>query len=67
MCSKCEALEDLCVYCEQCVKRIDTSWQDPVVKLIGCLMQSRLSADTFYVISHNSRVYEAQFLIGSFL
>ena len=42
-------------------------WQDPVGKFIDYLPQFRLFADNIYVISHNSRGYDAQFLLGRFL
>ena len=62
MCSKCEAVEDVNVDCEQCGKRVHTFWQDLVGKFIDYLRLSRPFADKIYVISHNSRGYDAQFL-----
>jgi len=67
MCSKCEALDDLSVDCEQCGKRIHTFWKDPAGKFIEYLLLSRLFADKVYAISHNSRGYDAQFLLRRFL
>jgi hypothetical protein len=67
MCSKCEAVDDVNVDCEQCGKRVHTFWHDPVGKFIDYLRLSRLFADTIFVISHNSRAYDAQFLLRRFL
>ena len=67
MCSKCEPVDDLSVDCERCGKRIHTFWQDPVGKFIDYLRQSRPFADKVYVISYNSRGYDAQYLLRSFL
>ena len=55
MCSNCEAVVDLNVDCEQYRKLIYTFWQ------------SRTFAQKIYVISHNSRGYEEQFLRRIFL
>jgi len=55
------------VDCEQCGKRIHVFWQDTVGKFIDYLRQSRPFADKIYVISHNSRGYDAQFLLRRFL
>ena len=66
MCSKCEAVDDLSVDCKQCGKRTHVfSTEDPVEKFID--YQSRLFVDKIYVISHNSRGYDAQFLHRKFL
>jgi len=67
MCSKCEAVDDISVDYKQCGKRIHVFWQDPVGKFIDYLRQSRPFADKVYVISHNSRGYDAQFLLRRFL
>ena len=64
MCFKCEATDDLSVDCEQCGKRVHVFWQDPVGEFIDYLRQSRPFAEKVYVISHNSRGYDAQFLLG---
>jgi hypothetical protein len=66
-CSKCEAVDDVNVDCEQCGKRVHTFWQDTVNKSIDYLRPSRPFADKIYVMSHNSRGYDAQFLLRSFL
>ena len=42
-------------------------WQDPVGKFIHYLRLSRLFADKIYVISNNSRGYDAQFSLRRFL
>jgi len=63
MCSKCETLDDVNVNCEQCGKRVHTFWQDPLRKFIDFLRLSRPFADKIHVISHNSRGYDAQFLL----
>jgi hypothetical protein len=55
------------VDCEQCGKRVNVFWQDPVGKFIDYLRQSRPFADKIFVISHNSRGYDAQFLLRRFL
>ena len=55
MCSKCEAVDDLCVDCDQCGKRPHMLWQDPVGKFVYYLRLSRSFGDNIYVISHNSR------------
>jgi len=55
MCSKCEAVHDLSVECEQCGMRVHTFWQEPVGKFIDYLRHSRQFADKVYAISHNSR------------
>jgi hypothetical protein len=62
MCSKCEAVDDLRVDCEQCGKRTHMFWQEPVGKFID-LRLSKPIADKIYVISHNSREYDAHFLL----
>jgi hypothetical protein len=68
MCSKCEDVGDLSVDCEQCGKRTHVFWaEDPVGKFTEYLRLSRPFADKFYVISHNSRGYDAQFLLRKFL
>ena len=67
MCSKCEAVDDLSINCEQCSKRTHMFWQDPLGRFIDCLRLSRPFADNIYVISHNSRDYDAQFLLRRFL
>jgi len=64
MCSKCEAVEDLSFDCEQCGKRTD---MDAVGKYIYYLRLPRPVADKIDVISHNSRGYDAQFLLCRFL
>jgi hypothetical protein len=51
-----------------CVKRTHVFWaEDTVGKFINYLRQSRPFADKIYVISHNSRGYDAQFLLRKFL
>ena len=67
MCSKCEAVDDLSVDCEQCGKRTQMFWQETVGRFIDYLRLSRPFADNIYVISHNSRGYDAQFLLRRFL
>ena len=67
MCSKCEAVDDLSVDYQQCGKRGNKFWQDLVSKFIDYLRPSRPFADKVYVISHNSRGYDAQFLLTKFL
>jgi hypothetical protein len=67
MCSKCEAVDDFNVDCEQCGKRLHTFWQDPVGKFIDYLRMSPSFADKIYVISHNSCGYDAQFLLRRIL
>ena len=64
--TKCEAVDDLSVDCEQCGKRTHMFWQDPVGRFIDYLRLFRPFADKIYVISHNSR-YNAQFLLRRFL
>jgi len=66
-CCKCEAVVDVNVDCEQCRKGVHSFWQDPVGKCIDYLRLSRPFADRFYVISHNSRGYDVQFLLRRFL
>jgi len=67
MCSKCEAVEDLSADCEQRGKRTHVFWQDPIGEFIEYLRLSRPFADKIYVTSHNSRGYDAQFLLSRFL
>jgi hypothetical protein len=67
MCSKCETSDDLSIDCEQCCKRVHVFWQDPIGKFIDYLLLSRPFADKLYVISHNSRGYDAQFILRRFL
>jgi hypothetical protein len=68
MYSKCEAVDDLSVDCVQCGKRTHVFWtEDPVGKFIEYLRLSRPFADKIYVISHNSRGYDAQFLFRKIL
>jgi hypothetical protein len=42
-------------------------WEDPIGKFIDYLRLSGPFADKIYVISHNSRGYDAQFLLRRFL
>jgi hypothetical protein len=67
MCSKCEAVDDLSIDCEQCVRRIHKFWEEPVDKFIEYLRLSRPFADNVYVISHKSRGYYSQFLLRTLL
>ena len=67
VCSKCEAVDDLRVDCEQCGKLTQMLWQDPVGRFIDYLWLSIPFADKIYVISHNSRGYDAQFLLRRIL
>ena len=67
MCSKYEAVDDMNVDCEQCSKRTPVFWQNNVGKFINYLRLSRLFADKIYILSHNSRRYEEQFLLRRFL
>ena len=53
--------------CEQCGKRVHVFWEDPIGKFIEYLRLSRQFADKIYVISHNSRGYDVQFLLRRFL
>jgi len=51
-----------------CVKRTHVFWaEDTVGKFIDYLRQSGPFADKIYVISHNSRGYDTQFLLRKFL
>jgi hypothetical protein len=54
MCSKCEAVDDVNVDCEQCGKRVHTFWQDPVGKCIDYLRMSRSFADKICYITQLS-------------
>jgi len=64
LCSKCEAVDDLSVDCTQCGKRTHMFWAEyHVGKYINYLRQSRPFADKIYVVSHNSRGNDAQFLL----
>ena len=67
MCSKCEDVDDLSVDFEQCGKRVHVFWQDAVGTFIDYLRQSRPFTVKVYVISHNSRGYDAQFPLRRFL
>jgi hypothetical protein len=67
MWSKCEAVDELSVDCEQFGKRTHMFWQDPLGKFIDYLRLSRPFADNIYVISHNSRGYDAQFILRRFM
>jgi hypothetical protein len=66
MCSKCIAVDNINADCEQCGKRTHVFWDDRVGKFIDYL-RLRPVADKIFVISHNSREYEAQFLLRRFL
>ena len=52
--SKCKAVDDLIVDCDQCGNQIHSFWQDPVCKFVDYLRLSRTFADKVYVISHSS-------------
>ena len=67
MCSESQALNDMETDCEQCGKRTRVFWEDPVGKGIDYFRLSRPFADKIYVILNNSRGYDAQFLLHSFL
>jgi len=60
-------VDDIETDCEQYGKRIRVFWEDPVGKFIEYLRLSRPFAYKIYVISHNSRGYDAQFLLRRFL
>ena len=60
-------MDDLNVDFEQCGKRVHSLWKHHVGKFIHYLRQSPPFADKVYVISLNSREYDAQFLLRSFL
>ena len=61
LCSKCQAMDDMEIDCDQCGKRTHVFWEDPVGKFIDYLRLSRPFADKIYVISHNSRGHDAVF------
>ena len=65
-CSKRETVDDLSADCEQCGKRTHMFWYDPVGEFIDYLRLSRPFADKIYVLSHNSRGYDAQFYCAGF-
>jgi hypothetical protein len=65
MCPVCQNEDDMEVDCKQCGKR--THGEDPIGKFIEYLRLSRPFADKVYVISFNSRGYDAQFLLRKFL
>jgi len=67
MCSKYEAVDDVNVDCEQCGYRTHVFRQDPVVKFIDYLRQSRPFPDKIYIFTYNSLGYDAQFLLLKFL
>ena len=67
MCFKCEVVDDLSDDCEQCGKRTHVIWQNPLGEFIDYLRLSRSFADKIFVISHNSRGYDAHFLLRRFL
>ena len=68
MCSKCEAVDDLCINCKQCGKRTHLFWaEDPLGNFVDYILWSKRFVDKIYVISHNSRGYDAQFLLRKFL
>jgi len=64
ICCKCEAVEDVNVDCEQCGKRVHSFWQETLSKFVDYLLLSRPVTDKVYVISHNSRGYEAKFFLS---
>ena len=65
-CSKCQGVDDIETDCEQCGKRTNVFWEDPVGKFIDYLWLSRPFADKIYVISQNSRGYDAHFYYAGF-
>jgi hypothetical protein len=67
MCAECQDVDDIDIPCDQCGQRSHVFWEDPVGKFIDYLRESRKFADNIYVISHNSRGYDAQFLLKRFL
>ena len=67
MYSKRETVDDLSVECEDCGQRIHVFCEKHVAKFIEYLRLSRPFADKIYVISHNFRGYDAQFLLRRFL
>jgi hypothetical protein len=67
MCAKCQDEDDVGINCQQCGKRSHYFWEDPVGKFVEYLRESRKFADTIYVVSHNSRGYDVQFLLKRFL
>ena len=67
MCSKCEAVDDVSADCEQCGKHTHVFLQGHVGEFIDYLRLSKTFADKILVISHNSRGYDAQFVLRRFL
>jgi hypothetical protein len=68
MCYKCEAVDELIRDIRQCGKCTQMFWAEvPVGKSIDYLRQPTPFADKIYVISHNSRGYDANFLLRKFL
>jgi hypothetical protein len=67
MFSKCVSMDDTYIDCKQCGPRTHEFCQDNVCKFIDYLRLSKSFADKIYVISHNSRGYDAQFLLKRFL
>ena len=65
--SKSETVNELNIDCEQCGKRTHVFLEDLVDKFIDYIRLSRKFADKVYVIFHNSRRYNAQFLLRRFL
>jgi len=65
--SKCDEVDDLNFDCTQCGKRTHVFWyQEPVGKLVDYLRHPDHFEIT-YVISHNYRGHDAQFLLRKFL
>ena len=63
-CYKCEAKINLSAHWKQCLKRTHVFWaEEPSGKFIDYLRQSRPFAEKICVVSHNSRGYDAHFLL----
>jgi hypothetical protein len=67
-CPKCESVADISVDCVQCGKREHVFWGPDVIgKFVDYLRIDRPFLDKIFVIAHNSRGYDNQFLLRRFL
>lgn len=67
MCNECENNDDLTVDCVQCGQRQHTFTGEKVIdEFIEYLRGERKYVDKIYVLAHNSRHYDCQFLLKRF-
>ena len=63
-CSHCEMQPDISVVCERCGKRRHSFYDDPVGDLLSYLCAPRTWYEKVVAIAHNSKGFDAQFILN---